>query len=54
MLKKTKLAIFDQSIDSGGGYQQSKNALNLVKKLPKDDFEIFFLLIKKILWYLIN
>ena len=35
MLKKTKLAIFfDQTVSSGGGYQQSINAIKLVNKLP--------------------
>ena len=43
MVQKTKLAIFfDQSIYSGGGYQQSINVINLIKKLPEDNFEIFF------------
>lgn len=47
-MKKTKLAIFfDQTISTGGGYQQSKNALNLVSKIPKDNFQIFFFTNKK-------
>jgi glycosyltransferase involved in cell wall biosynthesis len=42
-MRKIKLGIvFDQAIYSGGGYQQSLNAVQIVKKLPKDLADVVF------------
>jgi len=48
-VKKIKLGIiFDQQINSGGGFQQSLNAAIIAKKLPADKVDVnFYTTIKK-------
>lgn len=44
LLRPVRLGVyFDQQLHAGGGYQQAVNAANLVKRLPRDIVEPFFI-----------